>query len=101
MDKFRAAKKEAEKSSSSDTNQSSAKSSSSSIVANVTSTSTSDAKTSTSTSDAKEPDRKKWKLTMNNQLQSALVTNTNITPMQFQHLWTECEADANDAAPGN
>ena len=101
MDKYRAAMKESEKSSSSESNQSSDKSSSSGIAANATSTSTSDAKTSTSTSDAKEPDRKKWKLTMNNQLQSALVTNTNITPMQFQHLWTECEADANDAAPGN
>ena len=50
-----------------------------------------------SDSSKKEPDQKKWKLTMNNQLQSALVTNTNLTPQQFQAFWNECEADADDA----
>ena len=56
---------------------------------------------STSASDSKEPDQKKWKLTMSDQLQSVLVTNTNLTPQQFQHLWNECEAEANDAAEAN
>ena len=43
-----------------------------------------------------EPKEKKWKLAMNSQLQSALVTNTNLTPQQFQAFWTECDAEANE-----
>ena len=72
----------------------SAKDSSASIAANATSTS------QDAGADSKdgEPDSKKWKLTMNNQLQSALVTTTNLTPQQFQALWSECQADADDAA---
>ena len=48
-----------------------------------------------------KPD-KKWKLAMNQGLMSAVVTNANLTPQQYQAFWTKIEADADEAvANGN
>ena len=67
---------------------------SASIAANATSAS------QNAGNDSKDggQDSKKWKLTMNNQLQSALVTNTRMTPQQFQAFWSECQAEADEAS---
>ena len=87
MDKFKAAKKESEQSATSESEPGSDK--------------PTKKRESAGDSDAAsdKPD-KKWKLAMNQGLMSALVTNTNLTPQQYQHIWTEIEANA-DAAVAN